>query len=290
MSESGDQSRFKYLVQIGPGFWAVRAPFEMFKINICTHMAFAEVSDGSFVAFSAVNLALEGLKAEIDMLTSNGAKISAVLGTHPFHTMFFPGFHDAYPATADRHYYGTPRHLRQFPEISWTAPITCAFNRWPELEMLIPEGGEFDDPQPERTNHLINVFVFHKPSKTVFNDDCLLYVQRENLPCLLRILSRFTRLLKPGLRFHPSLTGPGLYHAKEAPLMFQRSMERLLDWDFENLCTAHNGNCLGRAKEELRELLRESAGMLQKMSKDYAAGKFPETLPEWSDHKSGACG
>jgi hypothetical protein len=285
-----DASDFKYLQKIGPGFWNIRSPFEMFKFEVGTHMALAELGDGSFVAIDTVNLTLPGLKEEIDTLTENGTKITAVLATHPFHTLFFPGFHSAYPATASRQYFGMPRHLRNLPEIAWSGPIMSVFTKWPELEMLIPEGGEYDDPKPPNSNHLMNVFVFHKQSKTVFNDDCVYHIQRKDLGWFGKFMSWFVKAVKPGMHFHPSLTGPGLYHTAEAPFKFQMSIEKILTWDFENLCTAHNSNSIGTAKQELRELLERTMKKLQQLSNKYAKGEKPEQMRDWSDRNGGECG
>ena len=48
---------------------------------------------------------------------------------------------------------------------------------------------------------------------------------------------------------------------------FQRFMELLIDeWDFDNICSAHNGNCLGGAKTKLRQTLRNAESTLQKIS------------------------
>jgi hypothetical protein len=49
---------------------------------------------------------------------------------------------------------------------------------------------------------------------------------------------------------------------------FQRFIELLIDeWDFDNICSAHNGNCLGGAKTKLRQTLRNAESTLQKISK-----------------------
>jgi hypothetical protein len=73
-------------------------------------------------------------------LTENGTKIEAVLATHPFHTLAFPAFHKSYPALK---YYGTPRHLKNQPEIGWVGDLNDCKTRalWsPEVEMRIPAG------------------------------------------------------------------------------------------------------------------------------------------------------
>ena len=62
-------------------------------------------------------------KKELDELTENGSKLVASLHTHPFHTLAIPAFHAAYPATADRKYYGCPRHLRSITKDTGGADI-----------------------------------------------------------------------------------------------------------------------------------------------------------------------
>jgi hypothetical protein len=47
---------------------------------------------------------------------------------------------------------------------------------------------------------------------------------------------------KDGLHFHISLLKGGINRTKDAPMQFRSWIEDLLrDWDFDNLCTAHNG-------------------------------------------------
>jgi hypothetical protein len=49
------------------------------------------------------------------------------------------------------------------------------------------------------------------------------------------------------------MEGPGLYPTQQAPFDFMKWMETLVnDWDFDHMCTAHNGNCLCNARERVR--------------------------------------
>lgn len=60
---------------------------------------------------------------------------------------------------------------------------------------------------------------------------------------------------------------PGLYPTPEAPNEFKRFIELLInEWDFDNICSAHNGNCVGGAKQKLRQTLRSAEPVLQKIS------------------------
>ena len=71
----------------------------------------------------------------------------------------------------------------------------------PDLDFRIPAGAEYVLPLPARSNHLSNVFVLHKQSKTIHNDDCVLCI--EHPPVLMRLMG-----YKNGdMHFHPSLKG-----------------------------------------------------------------------------------
>jgi hypothetical protein len=129
------------LHEIGPGFWNVHARFRMLveKIDIGTQMSIVQLSNGNFVVFNTVELD-DHLRRQINKLTDNGDLIEGVIGTHPFHTRSFLDFYRAYPQAA---YYGTPRHLRQIPQIPWLGSLDESYVRekWePDVEMRIPAG------------------------------------------------------------------------------------------------------------------------------------------------------
>ena len=150
------------LVNIGPGFYNIRAPFKVAAglIDVGTHMSICRLTNGNYLVIDTVNLDAQ-LKSEIDALTNGGSKIQAVVATHPFHTLAFRGFYSHYP---NAKYYGTPRHLRVIPEIPWVGDLQCPKTRalWePDVFMRIPAGSEFVDPKPELSNHFSNVFVYH---------------------------------------------------------------------------------------------------------------------------------
>ena len=145
------------------------------------------------------------LKEEIDRLTRGGLLIEAVVATHPFHTLGFEPFFEVYGknraagAMSDLtgrsmscevlgvpkrgmqplFWFGTPRHLRRLLSIPWTGDVSdpLILAQWSRrgVEMRLPDGCEFNDPQPPESNHFSNVFVFHHESKAVHNDDCLCY-------------------------------------------------------------------------------------------------------------------
>jgi len=200
-------------------------------------MNFIRLNSGKFLVLDTI--ALNGtLINEINVLTRNGTLIEAVLGTHPFHTLFFPAFYKQYPNTK---YYGTPRHLRVVKGVQWTGSLYDCNNRvlWPEIRMRIPRGAEFVNPQPEDTNHFSGIHVFHPTSGILHVDDT-------------------ESILFDVMTFHPSILTVGLYHIPEGPVAFNGFIKGILnDWKFTVICVAHKATpfCNLNANTALQTLL-----------------------------------
>jgi len=215
------------------------------------------------------------IKKEIDALTNNGEKIEAWIGSHPFHTLSIPLFNADYPKAE---YYGCPRHLRRFPDIKWSGDLNdCKVrNKWsPDVEMRVPNGAEFENPLPETRNHFSSVLVYHKESRTIHVDDTICYAPPQGFAGGILKLAGF----KEGyMSFHLSLKNYGLLPHPEAPFEFRDWVQKLIDdWDFDNICTAHIGNKVGGAKQQLTDILKKSEPMFKKLSeqkkKDKEKGK-----------------
>ena len=117
--------------------------------------------------------------------------------------------------------------------------------------MRIPDGAEFVNPA--ENNHFSSVFVFHRDSQTIHDDDTLTYFNSEHVGCSHRIMG-----IHPNrLTFHSSICRGGLYKFKESARFFKEwILKILIDWDFKNICTAHYGLILGNGKKMLRQTLR----------------------------------
>jgi len=259
---------------IGPGFWNVRGSFIIDGIDIGCQMSIVKLSNGKFLIMDTIELDAS-LKAEFDAFTNNGSQISAVIATHPFHTVYFPAFYLAYPNAM---YYGTPRHLRIEPQIKWSGNIYDCQTRtqWPEVEMRIPLGSEFVAPQPEDSNHFSGVHIYHAASKTVHVDDTVNYEVNTGI-----------------MAFHPSLFTVGLYHIGDAPFTFRNWTQKYVrDWDFDNICSAHDGNKLGGAKDELKFVLFLMESTFKDLTVQYALNPNPDDKAKFmamQQHEA-ACG
>lgn len=129
------------LHQIGSGFWNVRGTFKIIAklVDIETQMSIIQLKNGKFLIIDTVEMT-DSLRQQIDQLTNHGEKIEAVLATHPFHTLAFPGFYQIYSKAP---YYGTPRHLRRLTDIPWAGSLDdCNIRKkWePEVCLRIPAG------------------------------------------------------------------------------------------------------------------------------------------------------
>jgi len=250
------------LVEVGKGFWNIRGSFKTFAglIDVGTQMSIIRLSSGRFLVVDTIPLD-PTLKTEIDTLTNNGKDIDAVIATHPFHTLAFPDFHTAYPHVP---YYGTPRHLRNIKTIPWSGCISDpqVMTAWsPDVEMRIPEGAEWNAPQPEAHNHFNCCWVFSPSARTIHVDDTLNYIADPPF------FAKLVGVHKDQLMFHPSMTGPGLHPTEEAPLQFKAWVEQLLlEWDFDNICCAHIENKIGGGHAALSQILADSESTFQKMS------------------------
>jgi len=229
-------------IPIGPGFWNVRSTFIIDGINIGGQMSLIQLNSGKFLIVDTVDLVPQ-LLDDINMLTKNGSLIEAIIATHPFHTVYFPAFYKQFPSVP---FYGTPRHLVIEPQIPWAGSMYDCANRqrWlPEVHMRIARGSEFVNPQPADTNHFSGIHVFHPASKTIHVDDTVMIDEPFDGDML----------------FHPSLLGPGLYHIPASPHAFRDWVQLYINqWDFDNICAAHNGIKRGGAKAQLQSLLIDS--------------------------------
>jgi len=250
------------LVQVGPHFWNIRGHFKIAAglVDIGTHMSVIGLNTGKFLIVDTIPLDPD-TKKQLDELTNNGANIEAVLATHPFHTLAFPAFYEQYPSPM---YIGTPRHIRNLPQIPWRGDLNSCEVRdrfRPHVEMRIPDGSEFVSPAPEKSNHFSCVFVFHPESRTLHVDDTIFIADKPGF------LMKIFGFRHGDMSFHISIKGPGLFATPEAPHQFKDFIGGIInDWDFDNICAAHMGNKIGGAKEQLRQTLEKAAPLFDKLS------------------------
>ena len=246
------------------GFYNIRSSFKVVGglVDIGTHMSLIKLESGKFLVVDTVELT-PSVKCSIDSLTNNGELIDSVIGTHPFHTIYFSPFYKVYP---NAKYYGTPRHLRNNKTIPWVSNIDNpeVMKQWESngVYLRIPAGSEFVNP--DENNHFSSVFVFHAPSKSIHVDDTIMYFVDPGF--VLRILGKRTHKME----FWD--LKKGLSHTSQAPNDFKVFVQSIIhDWDFDSICTAHTGNMIGGAKKQLINTLEHAEPVLCKLAKSYAS-------------------
>lgn len=247
-------------IHFSPNLWNFRGSFNVAggMINVGTQMSLVKLSNDNFLVIDTMPMSI-CQQAEFDRLTNKGKLIEAVVATHPFHTLSFPDFYQSYPNVP---YYGTPRHLRNLTQIPWAGDITNENVRtlWKDdIEMRIPDGAEWVNPQPESTNHFTSCWVYCKAAKTIHVDDTLTYI--EKAPFVTKLFVSDDTLM-----FHHSMAKLGLYHTSDGPNDFRTWVQSVLDdWKFDNLCCAHLDNKIGSADKALQDLLNNSDTTFQEL-------------------------
>lgn len=247
-------------IEIGPGFWNLRSSltFVFGMVDIGTHASLIRMNNGRFLLIDTVAFTSKALR-ELNELTQNGTLIDAVIGTHPFHTMFFPACAQIFP---NLRYIGTPRHLKR-GGLKWSGNILEELRTWEDqgVFMRVPAGA--DIVTPAESNHFSCVHVFHAPSRTIHVDDTIMFFDKPGFA--LRCLGKH----QGKMEFWD--LDKGLEPNENAPAQFKAFIQSLIDdWDFANIVAAHTGNRIGGAKEQLRQTLAGAEGKFQALAKKHA--------------------
>lgn len=101
--------------------------------------------------------------------------------------------------------------------------------------MRITAGSNFENPF--ELNHFASLFVFHAESKTIHDEDTIMYYDHPG--CFLRCLGA----RHDQLSFNPAPWFFTLSTHATASLEFKQFIEEIIaDWDFDNIVAGHTGN------------------------------------------------
>ena len=242
------------LTRLGEDFWHFRGQFKAKGlVDLGTQASLVRLESGDFVFLDSYTLP-EPAQAEVDRLTDGGARISAILNLHPFHTLHCEWMHRTYPHAA---LYGTKRHLAVLPDLPWQEDH-C------ESPALAREfGSDFDFKVPagvplvcdDESVHFSSVLAYHRRSGTIHVDDTLMYLDK-NFPISLSPINQ-------RLDFHPTLT-KALKEERGAAVAFREWAIALgIDWaDAKRVAAAHN-SVLELGEQELPTLIGEALGRVK---------------------------
>ena len=239
------------LTKIGEDFWRVEGEFRIGGlVDLGTQASLVRLSDGNFVFLDSYTLP-EGIKAQVDELTEGGARITAIINLHPFHTLHCEWMHRAYPDAA---LYGTARHHRKLPDLPWqdqrceSGVLAEAFGE--DFAFSIPRGVPLvcDD----ETVHFSSVLALHRASGTIHVDDTLVYLDKGFPLSLLPVVGR--------VDFHPTLAKALEPRAGAAADFREWAIGLGVDWaGATRIAAAHNA-VRELAPEEFPELIGEALG------------------------------
>ncbi|MEC7760714.1 MAG: hypothetical protein VX874_02225 [Pseudomonadota bacterium] len=162
------------IIDCGDGFWNIRGSFKLGGlIELGTHASLVRLGDGRFVLLDSYTLTPD-LLAELDAITGGRDAVVAVLNLHPFHTLHSEAMQRDFP---DATHYGTPRHIKKFPDLTWSPLTTDDPALWemfaPDLDFAKPDGVHLI-PSNEKI-HCGSILAYHPASRTIHVDDTFNY-------------------------------------------------------------------------------------------------------------------
>ena len=242
------------LTEIGTGFWRVCGDFKLGGIvNLGTQASLVRLADGNFVFLDSYTLP-DAVKAEVDILTEAGSKLTAILNLHPFHTLHCEWMHRAYPDAA---LYGTARHHRKLPDLPWqdqkceSGVLEEAFGD--DFAFSIPRGVPL--VCEDEAVHFSSILALHRASGTIHVDDTLVYLDKGFPLSLLPVVGR--------VAFHPTLDKALEPRAGAADEFREWAITLGIEWaGARRIAAAHNAvRELG--PEEFPQLIGEALGRVK---------------------------
>ena len=109
------------LLEIAPSFFNLRCSFRLFGlVDIKTHASLVRLSSGKFLLLDSGEFEPEVLRW-LRQTTNDGAKLSAIIHLHPFHTVSATSVHEQFPGST---LYGTRRHQQRLSDLPWADAMT----------------------------------------------------------------------------------------------------------------------------------------------------------------------
>lgn len=218
--------------------WCVYQDQTFKGANMGTRMTVVKLPDGRLWIHSPLFP-----DAELQSTLQSLGEVAHVIAPNRMHHLYLEAFCRQYPDAAS---YGVPglakKLLRLYP----------AFTLGNELSNTPPAAwqGVFEQTLIEGLPGFQEVAFLHKPSKTLLLTDALYSLARVK-PSLLRYTCQALHLDKPR----------GLFAERFIPMQkdedkLTASLQRILQWDFDNIILAHGDNISGHAKPVLQHAYR----------------------------------
>lgn len=221
--------------QLGHSIWAHEQSFWFGVIPMWHRMTIIRLADGKLVLHSPIRLNAE-LRAELDALGS----VAAIVAPSWWHDLYLRDCIRSYPMA---HLYGAKALVRWNKSLPFTDVLSKA----------VPAIWKTDVEQHELEGiglFLDEVIFYHRPCRSLILADLLLNFS-ENDASITRFLARFVIGPYPGCRF-AYLYRPIVLDRRR----FRASIERILDWDFDQIIVGHGAVVPTDGKDVFRAAFR----------------------------------
>ena len=225
------------LRQIDHNLWVVEQPQRFMGLEVGTRMTVICLEDKSLLLISPVAIN-STIKAKLDNLGT----VKYLIAPNLFHHLYLEQAHNTYP---NAKIFAPPGLAVKQPDLSIDQTFTqdpIEFNS--EVEYFLLEGFQiFVLPKIEATNEVI---FYHLASKTLIITDSAFNFD-DSLPLLTQVAAR---LLGSYQILKPTWLEKIAVQDKEK---LQRSVDKILDWDFKRVIMGHGKIVEHEAKKQLSE-------------------------------------
>jgi len=219
------------LIEFVPGkIWIKPVSFRYLGINIGARMTIVRLFNNRLFIHSPVELD-DDLKKEIDALGT----VRYIISPNQLHHVFIGDYYEAYPKAL---IYASPGLESKRKDIRFSRILTDkADEEWRnEIEQTIFYGGE----------EFREVVFYHSESRTLIVADLMMYFH-VGCPPLTRLVTQLIGIYnKPASAFNMESDGFEKVQAR-------RSLEEILDWDFEKIILSHGRIIESNAKNDFIE-------------------------------------
>ena len=217
------------LSELSTNIWVTERPQRFYGLEVGTRMTVIRLADGSLLLHSPVELDAE-LRRELEAV----GRVRFAVAPHRVHHLYAGEVAKVYPEA--RLWVG-PGLERKRPDLVFAGVLGDeAPAEWKnEVEQTFFRGRPYEN----------EVVFFHRASRTLIMCDLAFnFGPRTALPTRLLMT-----LLRSYGRFGPSTLDPLLIRDRRAA---RRSLERILDWDFDRVVVAHGDVLESGGREALR--------------------------------------
>ena len=218
------------LSPLAPGLWDLNAPMSVVGMQLGHRMTVARLPDATLWIHSPVAYSAE-LGTDLDQL----GKVSHIVAPNAVHDTYLEGWFAAYPQAR---FHAAPGLGAIRPDLKFTDTLgDIAYPAWT---------GVFEQRMLQGMPRVNEVVFLHRASRTLIVAD-LAFNLGADMPFLSRTLSQINDCY---CKFGPSRLLRSTIKDRAA---FRRSIDAILNWDFDRIVLSHGANVPTGGHELLRD-------------------------------------